>query len=252
MPTKKATASQKLAETLGASPRKDDHDGHTNSAPVEKVVHDKKTKKTTKAGVSEIAGMKGKEPPETRPASTEDALSPGQAQVVATLCGQGYSYQEAVAMLFGSPSHGRVPEPSKGKIDAATQKLIDGDDSGLPPIEDVVEKFDVVEVDLERRDEFRTLIDDLWTRREEMQDVPKKTKYRVTFDIDAPEWDWLLHRTIEEGKIRKDTEYSVQRAFMLLLKQQKALDPTRGGRRAMGGSGPKEGFNPQSGDWTKK
>ena len=185
----------------------------------------------------------------TAAAAAPTELSPGGAQVVAALVEQGHSYDEAVAMLRGGAA---APAPSKKALDEQTKKLVEGDDSDLPPVEDVEDKYDIVDVSLEKRPEFRTFLDDLWTQREALEDVPKKTRYRVTFEIGAPEWDWLLHRTIQEGQARKDVDYSPQKALTLLLKQQKALDPTRGGKRAFGGSGPREGFNPATGDWTKK
>lgn len=243
MPTKKNQNSA-LAETLGAAPAAPEN--ATNAKP-------KSVKNPSKTGVSGVSGKSSEKVENDNPdqeKTTPAALAPGQAQVVASLVAAGYSYDDAVAMLNGTGGAPAAPAKGKKEIDAATRKLIDGDDSDLPPVEDVEERFDVVEVDMAPREGFKTLIDDLWTRREEMEDVPKKTLYRVTFDIPAPEFDWLLHRTIQEGQSRKDVGFTVQRALILLLKQQKALDPTRGGRRAGGSSGPKNSFDPKTGGWT--
>lgn len=246
MPVKKTTTNQKLAETLGHPPAPgtaeskaqgyDDLPKNTG-----KVVKPKNVKNPNKTGVSD-----------EKTAPADASLSPGQVQVVSALVAQGFSFDEAVASLSGGSRTNAADATSTSKEDLARiKKLAEGDDSDLPPVEDVEEKFDVVDVDLGKREGFKTLIDDLWTRREELQDVPKKTLYRVTFDIPAPEFDWLLHRTISEGQARRDADYGVQSALVLLLKQQKALDPTRGGRRNFGGSGPKDAYNPQAGGWTK-
>jgi hypothetical protein len=215
-------------------------------------------KKNATDKLAETLGSVKPEAPKKAVKKTEDApaseMSAGQSQVVAALISQGYSYPEAVAMLSGSgevkPAPVAQDKVSKEEI-ARIKKLSEGDDSDLPPVEDVEDKFEVATVELSKRDGFKTLIDDLWSRRQDLEDVAKKTLYRVTFDIPASEFDWLLHRTISEGQARKDTEYSVQSALVLLLKQQKALDPTRGGRRGFGASGPKADYNPAVGGWTK-
>lgn len=233
MPTKK-TASEKLAETIGGTGGGSPVGETVKTAP--KVVQSKKSEKTA---------------PETRPAQAE--LGAGQAQVIAALVAQGYSYTDALAMLSGGdvrPSPAAASPALTKEERAEIKRLSEGDDSHLPPVEDVADKFDVVEVSLERREGFKTLIDDLWTRREDLENVSKKTRFRVTLDIELPEFDWLLHRTIQEGQARRDTEFSVGRALTLLLKQQKALDPTRGGKRQGGATGLRQNFDPKNGGWT--
>lgn len=248
MPTKK-NPSAKLAETLGAAPPPAAADETAKKPP--KVVQPKTAKNPSKTAVSDVAGRPEKKSAEISPAVP---LSAGQLQVVGMLVAQGFSYDEAVAKLSGDGSK-PATSTNAALTDAEREqirKLSEGDDSDLPPIEDVEETVAIEVFSLEKREGFRTLVDDLWTRREELEDVPKKTRYSVTFELEATELDWLLHRTIQEAQARKDAEYGVQRAMTLLLKQQKALDPTRGGRRSFGGSGPKEQYNPTTGDWTNR
>lgn len=251
MPTKKKNSGEALAKSIAGDART-----FPDGSKVPETHPDRPIEKTAKEKSVESSENTVPYVDKGQGSASASEMSVGQSQVVAALISQGYSYHEAVAMLSGS---GEVkPGPALAadeKVSAAERerirKLSEGDDSDLPPVEDVEDKFEVMTVELSKRDGFKTLIDDLWARRQDLEDVAKKTLYRVTFDIPASEFDWLLHRTISEGQARKDAEYSVQSALVLLLKQQKALDPTRGGRRGFGSSGPKADYNPAVGGWTK-
>lgn len=230
MATRKADASQTLAATLAG--------GQQIDAAVKP-----KAEKAVKT-----IPIKQESAPATAP-----ALSPDEHAIVTQLVLAGLSYAQAVAKLKGS---GDVLPASSTQISDEERKrilkLAEGDDSDLPPIPDVEDKAEVLTVDFSQRAGFKCLLDDLWTRREEMKSITKKTQFAVTFQISQPELDWLFHRTITEGQSRGDANFTPNLAMIMLLKQQKALDPTRGGQRAMGSSGPKESFNPSQGDWTKR
>lgn len=200
--------------------------------------------------------------------STESTASPapatnppqdGKASVIAALVAQGYSYDEAVAMLSGDGKAknqpGKVSPPSPGEISeeekAKIRKLAEGDDSDLPPVEDVPDTAELVIFPMDKREGHKTLLDDYWNRRGDLEEIKKKARFQLVIELNQPELDWLLHRTIREGQIRKDAEFSVNRTLTLLLKQQKALDNTYGAKASATSSGPRENYNPATGGWTK-
>jgi hypothetical protein len=231
MVQRKPDASEKLAQTL------------TGAVQIDAAVKPKPQKPVKTVPIKQ--GNAQEQP---------QALTADEQAVVTGLVLAGLSYAQAVARLKGGGDN-LQPTPGPAISDEERKrilKLAEGDDSDLPPVEDVEDKSEVLTVDFSMRQGFKCLLDDLWTRREEMKSITKKTQFAVTFQISQPELDWLLHRTITEGQSRGDANFTPNLAMIMLLKQQKALDPTRGGQRSMGSSGPKESFNPSNGDWTKK
>lgn len=226
-----------------------------------------KARKKAEAEAAAAAGAsnpveKPEAPAAVKPATEQGQGDSGKAGVITELVKQGYSYDQAVAMVNGGGAAAPAPAPRQAaqhgdqpfdirRADAATRKLIDGDDSHLPPVEDAPEKeLEHVEVSFELRDGFENYLFDLEARILELREDRDKDKvYVLPIPFTRKLYEFLLADTLREGVQRRDPNFTEARMVEIIFKQRLATDPTKGGTVRPSSSGPKGSYNATSGGW---
>lgn len=72
-----------------------------------------------------------------------------------------------------------------------------------------------------------------------------------TVELNLPEYlfDWAARRTIQEAAKRNDPSFTLDKFITWMIKQERAIDPTKGGKVQGGSSGPKDSYNPITERW---
>lgn len=86
----------------------------------------------------------------------------------------------------------------------------------------------------------------LW---EQYQNVDAQDSYEVTFNIPSYLYSWVVRATLQNAHDRNDPKFVVSNFLIMLLKEQRAIDPTKGGTIQAVSSGPKDTYNPVTGSW---
>jgi len=93
------------------------------------------------------------------------------------------------------------------------------------------------------------MIEQLYALREQLGKSRKKQRFTFPIELDQRLFDWVVYATIAEAQFRGRKELTIQDFFEIKIKELKASDPTGGGRRDPSTSGPREGYNPNTGKW---
>jgi hypothetical protein len=167
-----------------------------------------------------------------------------KADVIASLIKQGLTYDQAVAAVNGTPA------PAADDLAARTKKMIEGDDSDLPPVPDAPPKdLPIVEISFETRKGLENYLFELDQRIREMRGDSKDKLYELTIKLPKNLYEFFAADVLREGVMRKDVLWNEERMIAMLLKQRLALDPTKGGNVKPKSSGPRGSYNAQSGSW---
>lgn len=217
----------------------------------EKVAQSASPNYPENAGASADSGRERNSPSENSPPA---APVDGRTQVIMGLVQQGYSYDQAAAMVNGTGAPAPAAQPDRPfnpkAIDARTKKLIEGDDSDLPPVEDVEEReLPTVTMDFEVRAGLENYLFELEKRLIELRDDPEDKIYILPIPFSKKLYDFLLADTLREGVMRRDGTFTEARMVEIIFKQRLALDPTKGGTSRASKTGPRGSYNAQSGGW---
>jgi len=81
------------------------------------------------------------------------------------------------------------------------------------------------------------------------QNIDEYTEYEVTFSCPAYIYQWVIRSTLQNAHDRNDPDFVIANFMVMLLKEQRAIDPTKGGTVHSVSSGAKDLFNPNTGKW---
>lgn len=157
----------------------------------------------------------------------EENIGAMEAAVIASLVQSGVSYSDAKAQVLGGGAQA-TPEPA---VEAAEEDI-------EPPVVPAKSK-DFSDEQVKLHNEVLAI-----------HEGDGQGIYSVTLD-NIPEYifDWVARRTIQEAARRNDPEFLVPNFLLWLLKQERAIDPTKGGTVQGGSSGPKDSYNPITERW---
>jgi hypothetical protein len=148
----------------------------------------------------------------------EEKVDAMEAAVIAELVRSGLSYKDARAQVLGeqneaAPAKDEDPEPP---VIPRKSKDFSDDQIGLY---NLLEKID------------------------------EKESYSVTVNLPPYLMEWTIRKTLQEAYTRNNPNFLVEDFLILLLKEQRAIDPTKGGKVTSAASGPKDMYNPHTGKW---
>lgn len=73
--------------------------------------------------------------------------------------------------------------------------------------------------------------------------------YEVTIELPEYLFDWVARRTIQEAGKRNDPSFIINKFMNWMIKQERAIDPSKGGIVKGGTSGPADSYNPNTERW---
>lgn len=82
-----------------------------------------------------------------------------------------------------------------------------------------------------------------------LDELDETIEYEITATIPAYLMDWVIRKTLQEAYVRNNPNFVVEDFLTLMLKEQRAIDPSKGGTVKAVSSGPKDSFNPGTGGW---
>lgn len=150
-------------------------------------------------------------------------IDPFDAAIVAQLMQGGMSKEEAKAQVFGNVPAAQ-PQNENPLVDPEPEPKV------IPQ-------------------KSKDFSDDQVKLYEMLQNIDDANSYDVEVEIPAYLMRWVIRKTLQEAHTRNDPGFLVEDFLILLLKEQRAIDPTKGGEVTGGSSGPKETYNPISGKW---
>lgn len=144
-----------------------------------------------------------------------------EAAVITQLVKDGVPFAEARAQVLGGDTEKAEPEP---EIDIE------------PPV--------IPQKSKDFSNEQRKLFDVL-------ENIDDQEAYEI-YAESVPSYlmDWVLRKTLQEAHKRNNPNFLVADFIILLLKEQRAIDPTKGGKVQSSSSGPKDTYNPVTGNWS--
>ncbi len=74
-------------------------------------------------------------------------------------------------------------------------------------------------------------------------------EYEVYIKLPEYLFDWAARRTIQEAGKRNDPSFTLDKFITWMIKQERAIDPTKGGKVTGGSSGPADQYNPTTERW---
>lgn len=181
---------------------------------------------------------KPKNTPASAPASTPEA-DPLEAMVIAELVKNGVPYAQAVAQVRG----GGAPVPPQPASDKTSHK------PSPDEIRREVERED--EQDKVQKPKKAEMSSKQYDLVELLKNIDEHSHYPVSFEVPAYLMDWLIRVTLAEAYYRGRPDFGIEQFLVQLLKEQRAIDPTKGGTVKGGSSGPKDLYNPATGQWDK-
>lgn len=84
---------------------------------------------------------------------------------------------------------------------------------------------------------------------EQLQAIDEQDDYEITFKVPAYIMDWTIRKTLQEAYVRNNPNFLLADFMLLMLKEQRAIDPTKAGKVQAQSSGPKDMYNPTTGSW---
>lgn len=226
--------------------------GEVALTPQQKANLTKQRKKEEAERLASNSGEKQEVKPSPEKSVSAPPVSDGKASVITELVKQGYSYDQASEMVNGT-GKGKKAAPKAfdpSNIDPRTQKLIDGDDSDLPPLEDAPDKtLPVVNVQFTTREGLENYLFELEQKIVELRADRSDAVYVLPIPFSKRLYEFLLADTLREGCFRRDTNWTEARMIEMIFKQRLALDPTKGGSVRPSSSGPKSSYDAKAGGW---
>lgn len=140
-----------------------------------------------------------------------------EAAVIAQLVGSGVPYAEAKAQVLGGAQDPQpIEEEPEPKV--IPQKSKDFSD-------DQIQLF------------------------EQLENIEDQDSYEINITVPSYLMDWVVRKTLQEAYSRNNPNFLVEDFLILMLKEQRAIDPTKGGKIRSASSGPKDMYNPATGHW---
>lgn len=152
---------------------------------------------------------------------TVDAM---EAAVIAELVKAGVPYADARAQVLGGAS------PQTARPAPAAMGADDDDEPVIPQ-------------------KSKDFSDDQVALYEQLQSIEESKEYEVSITVPSYLMDWVIRKTLQEAYVRNNPEFLVDDFLILMLKEQRAIDPTKGGKVTGGRSGPKDLYNPMTEKW---
>lgn len=147
-----------------------------------------------------------------------------EAAVIAELVKAGVSFEDAKAQVLGKKSE-EVEEAS-----SVTEEP-------EPPV--IPQKS-------------RDFSDDqvkLFNEVKEIADGNGMPSYKIELELPQYLFDWAARKTLQEAGSRNDPSFGLEHFLVFMIKQERAIDPTKGGKVQGGSSGPKDAYNPITERW---
>lgn len=167
-----------------------------------------------------------KKKPATEPAQeTASAVDPMDAEVIASLVQAGTPYAEAKAQVLGGAQPPKVE-------DASTE-----DPEPEPPV--------IPQKSKDFSDEQVKLHNEVMA----IHEGDGQGEYDVKIKLPEYLFDWAARRTIIEAARRNDPSFDLEKFLIWMIKQERAIDPTKGGKVTGGSSGPADQYNPSTERW---
>ncbi len=144
-----------------------------------------------------------------------------EAEVIAALVKSGTPYAEAKAQVQGGGEPVAVAEPEPEK-------------DPPPPVAPA------------KSNEYSS---DQTELMRQYQNIEEQDEYEITFSLPAYIYQWVIRGTLQNAHDRNDPDFVISNFLVMLLKEQRAIDPTKGGTVQSVSSGAKDMFNPTTGKW---
>lgn len=171
------------------------------------------------------------------PTSAAPETDTTKAQVIADLIRGGMTYAQAVAAVGGEAQQPSTTAPAYAELVEDAPEPIDPG-----------EHLPVIEVSHAPREGY-AVAEELYELREKISRMRKKHLFTFTVTLDERTMDWVLHASLQEAAMRGRADLTLSDYIAIRLKELKAADPTHGGRRNPSKSGPKDQYNPATGNW---
>ena len=84
---------------------------------------------------------------------------------------------------------------------------------------------------------------------EMLENIEDQESFEINLTVPAYLMDWTIRKTLQEAYTRNNPNFLVEDFLILMLKEQRAIDPTKGGKVRSSASGPKDLYNPATGKW---
>lgn len=160
--------------------------------------------------------------PKDDPIPVEDKDVQGmEAAVIAELVRAGVPYADAKKQVLG------------GKVETPQAVAAPPEDDEPPVIPQKSKDFSDEQVELYNM----------------LSTIEDSNEYEVTVKLPAYIADWTIRKTLQEAARRNDPKFVVENFILLMLKEQRAIDPSKGGKVRSASSGPRDSFNPAKGNW---
>lgn len=153
----------------------------------------------------------------------EENIDAMEAAVIASLVQSGVPYADAKAQVLGggqaqedAPLEDPEPEPQ-----VVPQKSKDFSDDQVKLYNEVLA----------------------------INDGEGQGEYDVAINLPEYLFDWAARRALQEAAKRNDPSFGIEKFITWMIKQERAIDPTKGGKVQGGSSGPKDSYNPITERW---
>ena len=154
----------------------------------------------------------------------EESIDAMEAAVIASLVQSGVPYADAKAQVLGGGSQVQEasplvdPEPEPPVIPAKSKDFSD----------DQVKLYNEVMA---------------------INNGEGQGEYDVEINLPEYLFDWAARRALQEAARRNDPSFGIEKFLTWMIKQERAIDPTKGGKVQGGSSGPKDAYNPITERW---
>lgn len=153
-------------------------------------------------------------------AEVEESIDAMEAAVIAELVKSGVSFADAKAQVLG------------GQKAPAVEDEVDIEPPVIP----------------QKSNDFSDAQIHLFDKLKELESMDGG-EHEISSVVPTHIMIWVIRRTLQEAYKRNDPNFVVENFILLLLKEQRAIDPTKAGQVTAASSGPKQLFNPGTGKW---
>lgn len=159
------------------------------------------------------------------PAPIEENIGAMEAAVIASLVQSGTPYADAKAQVLGGEVAPKVEDAP----------IVDPDPE--PPVAPKKSR-DFSDEQLKLHGEIVAI-----------DQGEGKKEYEVTIMMPQYLFDWAGRMCLQEAAKRNDPSFTLDKFLNWMIKQERAIDPTKGGKISGGSSGPKDSYNPITERW---
>ena len=154
----------------------------------------------------------------------EENIDAMEAAVIASLVQAGVSYADAKVQVLG------------GQVQAAEPEVLTDPEPEPKVIPQKSKDFSDDQVNL-----YNEVL--------AINEGVGQGEYHIELDLAEYLFDWVARRALQEAAKRNDPSFGVEKFIELMIKQERAIDPAKGGKVQGGSSGPRESYNPMTERW---